>query len=313
MKRRIPMNDTFSKNLRKLRLDKQMTQEQVADKLGVSAQSVSRWETGATFPDILLLPEIAKLYSVLVDDLYKEHAEGYENYAARLFAVYETTWKHEDFLAVAQEFERMEKAGTMTPNDYRSYALLHDYMASHCTKRALALYDKAMELSKESDTELYHRCKRQKITLRIQRGDGAACIHELKQDIAVSPRNAEEYISLVSAHFWMKEYETCYEEVKKAIAKFPQVALLYSWAGDACRELKKYDEAFFYWNKHLELDSKWLDSHYSMGFCYEEIGDYAKAYETWTTLSEILFQRGGVIEAEWSKEMAQKCKEKMGK
>ena len=40
------MNDTFSKDLRKLRLDKQMTQEQVADKLGVSAQSVSHWETG---------------------------------------------------------------------------------------------------------------------------------------------------------------------------------------------------------------------------------------------------------------------------
>ena len=42
------MNDTISKNLRKLRLEKQMTQEQVAEKLGVSAQSVSRWETGGS-------------------------------------------------------------------------------------------------------------------------------------------------------------------------------------------------------------------------------------------------------------------------
>ena len=56
------MNETISKNLRKLRGEKHMTQEQVAEKLGVSAQSVSRWETGATFPDILLLPELAKLY-----------------------------------------------------------------------------------------------------------------------------------------------------------------------------------------------------------------------------------------------------------
>ncbi|MBP3577888.1 MAG: helix-turn-helix transcriptional regulator, partial [Lachnospiraceae bacterium] len=82
------MNDTFSKNLRKLRQEKQMTQEQVAEKIGVSAQSVSRWETGATFPDILLLPELAKLYGVLVDDLFKERPEGYKNYANRLFAVY---------------------------------------------------------------------------------------------------------------------------------------------------------------------------------------------------------------------------------
>ena len=42
------MNDNFSKNLRKLRLEKKLTQEQVAEKLGVSAQSVSRWETGGS-------------------------------------------------------------------------------------------------------------------------------------------------------------------------------------------------------------------------------------------------------------------------
>ena len=63
------MNEDFSKNLRKLRLEKKLTQEQVAEKLGVSAQSVSRWETAASFPDILLLPEISRLYGVLVDDL----------------------------------------------------------------------------------------------------------------------------------------------------------------------------------------------------------------------------------------------------
>ncbi len=40
------MSETFSKNLRKLRHEKNLTQEQVADRLCVSAQSVSRWETG---------------------------------------------------------------------------------------------------------------------------------------------------------------------------------------------------------------------------------------------------------------------------
>ena len=56
-------------NLRKLHLDQAMTQEQIAEKLGVSAQSVSRWENAATLPDVMLLPDIAKLYGVLVDDL----------------------------------------------------------------------------------------------------------------------------------------------------------------------------------------------------------------------------------------------------
>lgn len=40
------MNKTFSKNLKKLRLTNNYTQEQAAEKLGVSAQSISRWERG---------------------------------------------------------------------------------------------------------------------------------------------------------------------------------------------------------------------------------------------------------------------------
>ncbi len=41
-------NDHFVKNLRELRLEKGYTQEQLAEKLGVSAQSVSRWECGGS-------------------------------------------------------------------------------------------------------------------------------------------------------------------------------------------------------------------------------------------------------------------------
>ena len=46
-----------------------MTQEQFADKLGVSYQSVSRWENGTTYPDIEFLPAIADILSCSVDDL----------------------------------------------------------------------------------------------------------------------------------------------------------------------------------------------------------------------------------------------------
>jgi len=307
------MNDTFSKNLRKLRLEKHMTQEQVADILGVSAQSVSRWETGATFPDILLLPELAKLYSVLVDDLFKENPEGYKNYANRLFAVYENSRKHEDFIAAAIEYEKMVNAGSMTPDDYRSYGVLHDYMSKVCTRKAFEMYDKTMALCKDTDSELYYRTKRQKNILRAAHGEGQTCIAEQQAAIQDNPDNADEYTCLVDALLTAKQYEEGYNIIKKAIAKFPQEAMLYGYAGDICRELKKYDEAFVYWEKHLELDSKWLDSRFSMGFCYEEIGEYQKAYEVWTKITEILMSRGGVIEAEWTKEMAEKCLKRLKK
>lgn len=42
------MNQTFSANLKRLRLEKKLTQEQVAESLGVSPQSVSRWECGVS-------------------------------------------------------------------------------------------------------------------------------------------------------------------------------------------------------------------------------------------------------------------------
>ncbi len=61
------MNNIFSNNMKKFRLQKNYTQAQVADVLGISSHTVSRWECGTTLPDVLLLPEIAKLYEDLGD------------------------------------------------------------------------------------------------------------------------------------------------------------------------------------------------------------------------------------------------------
>ena len=55
--------------LKELRKEKKMTQEQVADKLGVSGRTISRWETGAYLPDISLLVDIAEMYDVDVRDI----------------------------------------------------------------------------------------------------------------------------------------------------------------------------------------------------------------------------------------------------
>ncbi len=59
----------LEKNLRRLRKEAGITQAQLADKLGVSFQAVSRWETGAAYPDIILLPELAEAFQVTVDTL----------------------------------------------------------------------------------------------------------------------------------------------------------------------------------------------------------------------------------------------------
>ena len=47
--------------IRQKRLEKGLTQEQVANYLGVSTPAVNKWEKGTTYPDIVLLPVLARL------------------------------------------------------------------------------------------------------------------------------------------------------------------------------------------------------------------------------------------------------------
>ena len=55
--------------LRELRIEKNFTQEQLAEALGVSNRSVSRWETGSNMPDLDLLLELSRFYGVGVDEI----------------------------------------------------------------------------------------------------------------------------------------------------------------------------------------------------------------------------------------------------
>lgn len=59
----------ISMNLRKLRKRHRFTQEEVAEKIGVSRQAVAKWESGETVPDIQHCTTLADLYGVVLDDL----------------------------------------------------------------------------------------------------------------------------------------------------------------------------------------------------------------------------------------------------
>lgn len=68
--------DHFGQSISALRKQKGWTQEELGRKLGVSAQAVSKWETGQAFPDITLLTEIASLFGVSIDTLFDYHPEA---------------------------------------------------------------------------------------------------------------------------------------------------------------------------------------------------------------------------------------------
>ncbi len=63
---------TLGETLKELRTERNMTQEFVAESLGVSRQAVSKWENGSSEPSTSNLIAIAKLYEVLPEELLKK-------------------------------------------------------------------------------------------------------------------------------------------------------------------------------------------------------------------------------------------------
>lgn len=81
----------FKDKLKALRIKHGMTQDECAEKLGVSAQTVSKWERGIFAPDITLLPKIAVMYQCSIDSLFnmqscwnEDHEKEFNEKAERL-------------------------------------------------------------------------------------------------------------------------------------------------------------------------------------------------------------------------------------
>ncbi|MBQ7715434.1 MAG: helix-turn-helix domain-containing protein [Clostridia bacterium] len=71
------INAVLSENIRKFRKQSGLTQEELADRLGITFQAISKWETGLCAPDILLLPDLADIFGCTIDDLFSRiHADS---------------------------------------------------------------------------------------------------------------------------------------------------------------------------------------------------------------------------------------------
>ena len=69
------MDMTIGKRIAHLRKEKGLTQEELAQHMGISPQAVSKWENDQTCPDISALPKLARLFGVTVDELLEGRSE----------------------------------------------------------------------------------------------------------------------------------------------------------------------------------------------------------------------------------------------
>ncbi len=75
----------FGENIRHYRTKAGLTQEQLGEKVGVSSQAVSKWESDASLPDTSLLPEIARALSTTIDALFSYDQTSQESMLEHLY------------------------------------------------------------------------------------------------------------------------------------------------------------------------------------------------------------------------------------
>lgn len=83
-------------NIKELRTKNRMTQEKLAELLGTTSKSVSRWEQSITYPDITLLPLIASIFETTTDELLG----------------YKLSEREQELADIKKEMNRLAEVGT---------------------------------------------------------------------------------------------------------------------------------------------------------------------------------------------------------
>lgn len=105
----------LGENIKRLRREKELTQEKLAEFLGVTFQSISNWERGESYPDISMLPEIAGFFRVSIDDLLGMSKAQAQQKIDEYLNIYDTMrFKDTHFV-----FTKFEQAVKDFPADFR--------------------------------------------------------------------------------------------------------------------------------------------------------------------------------------------------
>lgn len=313
----MDFSKNIAENIKSLRESQHITQERLANALGISYQAVSKWENSVTTPDVLMIPLIAQYFGVSIDDLFKSKLVAYDNNAIKWLAKYEASHNQDDFIRADIEFRKLFDSGNYEDNDIRSYGILYEYHMYYCKEKALEEYDKI--ISNDKRDEMYYRVCRQKSLLLSRIGRSEDDIVYWEERIKEENSQVEDYTCLVNSCYWAKEYKKGMDYYEKAIQvisennKDDSYMLLYTLGGDIYKELKKYDDAFVCWEKALEVTSDFVDPLFSIGFCHEEIGDYEKAAETWKQVIDFLTSKGFTYELNWPRELLNKAEAKINR
>lgn len=118
-------SETLGRRIARLRLTKTATQERLAKELNVSPQAVSKWENDINYPDISLLPDLARFLGVSVDELLSgASASAQETAAAQERAAEVVSVAADEPAEIVEEPNEQENQGIATQSSGFSFGKL---------------------------------------------------------------------------------------------------------------------------------------------------------------------------------------------
>lgn len=293
---------TLNEKIKSLRLQKRLSQESLGELLGVSAQAVSKWEQGATSPDISLLPLLAESFGVTIDSLFQDVSTrkypGYGGKRQELYAVYEHDGAtDEDFRRAAEAYGEVILSGKADAQDYLCYGLLHRIRAIRDNEKALYYYRRAItECSEQRD--LQWMCAHQTLTnLLVDLGRVDEAIAEHREWCEAEPDTAWAHVSLSYALERAGRLEEAWEEIETALRLDPEDVNVLTSAGDLCAKFGRPEDAITYWDR-VPKDSPSISHLFSKAEMLASIGKKEKAIRQYEEILIWLKEHGYNMELE---------------
>lgn len=226
-------------NIIRLRHEKNLTQEELADFIGVTKASVSKWEKGINTPDILLLPQLATYFDVTVDELI-----GYEAQLSREQIRRQYAELSKDF-ATLPFADVLEKTRALAHKYYACYPFLlqlcvlywNHYMLAETEEESRALLLEAVEwcdriLENCSDVGVCSDAVVLKAGLHLQLGKAAEAVEALEPSADPSRLAGQNGTLLVQAYQSAGDTEKA-----RSYAQVKQYLDLLNLIGDAILDL----------------------------------------------------------------------------
>ena len=324
----------LGKKIKQYRFKAGLTQEQLAEKLGIGAQSVSKWENAVAMPDITTLPLLAEIFGISIDDLFDLTTEQRLNRIENRMDAEEELpqdvfWEYEEFLKGQLGSEPYKKRAT----ELIAYLYWHRMnaeaqKAARYAKEAIlrAPDEKGCQwiLSKAEnhavwDWNMANHTKAINFYRKlVEDNPGAALPYMYLLDNLIADHRADEaerwlarYCSLEKAHPVMKQVYRAYialarfdeptadQIMEELLAKQPENdAVLFETAQYYAAKCN-YEKAIDCYERAFAADSRrprFQDALMGIADIYEIMGDTANAAKTYGRILDLLENEWGLTE-----------------